>query len=256
MQKVSLILASFLRPQLLNLGLLSITKYITPFSLEIIVVNDGIDDGTKEICDSYRDRLDIKYAFTGQRNSQEIQIRNPAKPLNVGIKQSTGEIIVLSCPEMYHIDDCLNKISQPLFNKHKYLTTPRLLYFDNTNEFTSDINNGHPADLKKCEVHDEASQMPFLMGIWKDEVINIGGYDEDFNDGYGGEDNDLVDRLQLNGCSYHRVDTNVVHLYHGIRCDSYAHWENPKWIYSHELITAKKGTIIRNVGKEWGIINE
>lgn len=249
--KISIIMSSFNRPKLLNLGLSSIVKQKIDYSLEIIMVNDGMDDDTQKICKLYGDKLNIKYIFSGYRNVKTLVSRTPAIPLNIGIKNSEGDIIILTCPEIYHLNDGINKIIKPLIENRNYLTIPEFIYFDDSGKYTDDLLKNLNGDLDKCDNNKNDVQMPFLMGMWKDQIMNIGGYDEDFI-GYAADDNDFVDRLKLNGCVYHRVDAKAVHLYHGKRCSGTVQWENPAWVYNYKLYTERKGILIRNVGKEWG----
>jgi hypothetical protein len=93
--------------------------------------------------------------------------------------------------------------------------------------------------------------MPFLMGLYKDEIVQIGGYDEDFT-GYASEDNDLIERLKSNGCIHFKVNTSIVHLHHGVRSDSGFHWEEPRWAHNRKLYEERKGQVVRNEGRSWG----
>ena len=249
--KVSIIMSSFNRPKLLNLGLSSIAEQKIDYSFEIIVVNDGMDDETKNVCDLYKNKLNIKYIFSGHRNVKTLVSRSPAIPLNIGIKNSEGDIIILTCPEIYHLNDGINNIVKPLIENCNYLIIPEFMYFDDSGKYTDDLLKNLNGDLNKCSNNKNDVQMPFLMGIWKDQIINIGGYDEDFI-GYAAEDNDFVDRLKLNKCVYHRVDAKAVHLYHGKRNLGTVQWDNPNWVYNYNLYTERKGILIRNAGKEWG----
>lgn len=250
--KISIVMSSFNRPELLNLGLLSISKQKIDYPLEIVVVNDGMDDNTEKICDSYRKKLNIKYIFSGHRNSKKLISRTPAIPINIGIKNAIGDIIILTCPEIYHLNDCVNTIIKPLLENDRYLSIPKFMYFDDLGEYTNNLlNNTNKSDINTCKYHEEHSQMPFLMGIWKEQIMDIGGYDEDFT-GYACDDNDFVDRLKLNGCTYYRVDAEIVHLYHGERCSGFEQWNNPEWVYNYKLYKERKDTIVRNLGREWG----
>jgi GT2 family glycosyltransferase len=251
--KVSVVMAAFRRSKLLDIGLSSIAKYKVFFPLELIVVNDGIEDDTEAVCESYKGRIDIKYVFSGHRNRGGIRFQSPGFPINIGIKQSSGDIIVLTCPEIYHLDDCLNKIVEPLFENPKYMVVPEFMYFDDVGAYTNDIINNWKGDLRACNMRNDSIVMPFLMGLYKDEIVKIGGYDEDFT-GYASEDNDLIERLKLNGCSHFKVNTNIVHLHHGVRSDSGFHWEEPRWAHNRKLYEERKGQIVRNAGRCWGEI--
>ena len=251
MLKISLVMASFQRAHLLNLGLSSIVKYKVNFPLEIIVVNDGTIDDTETVVNSFRDRLDIKYIFSGHRNRDGTKYRNPGLPNNIAVKEASGDIVILSCPEIYHLNDCLNKIVEPLLSNNKLLTIQEFMYFDEIGEYTTNLGELNTGTVLRGQRGDEAVQMPFLMGMYRTEFISIGGYDEDLV-GYAGEDNDLIDRLKLNGCEHCRVPAQIIHLYHGSSCDSQMHWDNLEQVYNVELYESRRGQIIRNVGKEWG----
>ena len=254
-------MTTFNRPHLLNLGLSSIAKQNVNYDFEIIVINDGIKDETENICKKYSNKLNIKYYFSGHRNEDQIVTRNPSIPQNIGIKKSNGDIIVLTCPEIYHLNENgLNNIISPLFDNDQYLTIPKIMYFDDTNEYTNNLLNNYEDGMWEFTQAGDHVEMPFLMGMWKKHAIHIGGYDEDFI-GYASDDNDFVDRLKLNGCVHYRVDADIVHLYHGTRCTGASEWDNPDWVYNHELFIKKRnpktiyekpGIIIRNRFKKWG----
>ena len=250
--KVSIVMTSFNRPKLLKLGLSSIAKQKIDYPFEIVVVNDGMDDDTKNVCDSYKNKLNIKYIFSGHRNVKNIISRSSPIPINIGIKESEGDIIILSCAEIFHLNNSINKIIKPLFENHNYLTIPESMYFDNSNQYTDDlIKNNTSIKLNTCELRTDHVQMPFLMGIWKQNIIDIGGYDEDLI-GYASEDNDFVDRLKLKGCEHYKVDAKIVHLYHGERCSGNLMWNNPDWVYNRKIYDERKNIIVRNKDKEWG----
>lgn len=55
-----------------------------------------------------------------------------------------------------------------------------------------------------------------IGGFWVvkfNEVFSIGGYDERFTV-WGGEDDNLVERMKNNGCNIHKVPINLYHLPH------------------------------------------
>jgi glycosyltransferase involved in cell wall biosynthesis len=236
------------------MGLMSIVRSLPPIQVEIIIVNDGSEeDKTKAVIKKFTDLgLDIKYIFTGQRNEKEIQMRNPAIPMNIGIKQASAEVVILTCPEILHQKNTLERIINPLKKSKKTLSIPNHMYFDNTGIYTNLVKEGKCANINLCSHETEHNTMPFLLGIWKKELIDIGGYDEDFGEGYALEDNDLMSRLVKNKCCYQRVDTFVVHLYHGPRCPEGEIWNNPRWIKNKILLETRRDIIIRNKDKKWG----
>lgn len=267
--KVSLVLSAFKRPELLKLGLSSVLLNKPSFDLEVIVVNDGVLDDTESVCNSFRQKgLDVKYLFSGKRNLDGImKSRVSGFALNIGIKQSSGDIIVLSCPEIYHLNNALEIIVTNLIASPRSMVIPDLLYFDKTSEVTNylltlgddrlamrpniDTTKLLGGPYGKCHV-----EMNFLMAIYKDEIMKVGGFAEDML-GYAGEDSDFIERLKLSGLKHLRTDASAVHLFHGGHNDGTAHWDNPAWVYNYKIFQDRlaKKQIVVNIDKDWGKID-
>jgi len=254
--KVSLILPSFKRANLLDLTLTSILKYGCNYDLEVVVINDGIEDETETVCNKYKPCFDIKYIFSGKRNVDEIKPRIPGFAINIGVRYCSGDIIILSCPEVYHITDSLNKIIEPLVTNPNVLSVPELVYFDNVGNITSDLLNSKEIDISTLPIGDlekESTKMPFLMGLWRRHFVGIGGYDEDFT-GYASDDNDFTDRMLGIGFFYYKTKAKVIHLYHGKVIDGQPMPDNPDWLYNYNLYINRKGISIRNAKRTWGTL--
>jgi len=262
--KVSLIIGSFKRANLLKLSLWSIARQKIGYDLEIVVLNDGIKDETEKVCEEYSNKLNIKYFFTGQRNTEDKMIpRNSGFAMNIGVKQCEGNIIILSGSEIFHLNNGLNAIIEPLILKkeEQILSIPRMMYIDDIGKVTNILLKNPTVDLhyslideiRKNLEYKRAVLMPFCMGLYKKDFMDIGGYDEDFV-GYAGDDNDLVYRLNLKGFVHYRTYSKIIHLYHGKRCDSRHHWSDSAWVYNYLLFRVRRDKIIRNENKEWGKI--
>ena len=48
--------------------------------------------------------MNIRYIFTGMRNKEKLVWRCPSFAINIGVKQSKADYIILTCPEIYHLD--------------------------------------------------------------------------------------------------------------------------------------------------------
>jgi len=260
--KTSILLPAFKRPHLLNLGLASLQHFKPVVDYEILVLNDGVEDDTEYVCKKYEDSLNIKYIFTGQRNLDgNIKKRVPGFALNIGIKQAQGDAIILSCPEMYHLNNSIDMISKTLEQNQKCMVIPNFVYFDQSNIVTQNLlkqaafdTNVNTSLLQGGNFGSCHCEMPYVFGLMKKELTNIGGYDEDFI-GYAGEDCDLIERLKLNGLTYKKVEAEAIHLYHEGTNDGGYHWNNPDWLINWNLLQERKGIIVRNIGKEWGTID-
>jgi glycosyltransferase involved in cell wall biosynthesis len=253
--KVSIIIPSFKRFHLLRWNLFSLAKQTIPFEFETIVLNDGELDETEGLCELYKEKLNLRCIFTGQRNVFDRLVwRIPGYAINIGVKQSSGDIILLCCAEMYHINDTVKLISNAYDapNSDKVLAIPRAK--DDNGRFL-----GHVEALKgDCVIDEFDSQpkldnvkFPFLLALTRKEFVNIGGYDEDFI-GTDFDDTDFVERLVADGCKYVVTEAKTVHLWHSrlpmtperkIRYD-----------YNKKLYTERKNIILRNVGREWGVL--
>lgn len=251
--KVSIIITTFQRTHLLRWGLYSLSLQTMPFEFETIVVNDGIQDETEEICNEFKEKLNLKYIFSGQRNLGGDPVwRVPGFAINIGVKQSSGDILVMCCAEMLHVNDTIARLTRPILKTPKLLGIPvgkddrngALLECINKNNGTFD-----PETYNKCV--DLYTRMPFLMALHRSQFMEIGGYDEDFV-GIAYDDRDFIDRLLGNGCHYCLTDAKTAHLYHP-RADGYYEGEGPpEWDYNKNLYFSRIGKILRNEGSEWG----
>ncbi|HBV88698.1 MAG TPA: glycosyl transferase family 2 [Desulfosporosinus sp.] len=251
--KVSIIITTFQRTHLLRWGLYSLSLQTIPFDFETIVVNDGIQDNTEEICNEFKEKLNLKYIFTGQRNLQGDPIwRVPGFAINVGVKQATGDILVMCCAEMLHVNQTIEKITVPILDNDKLLGVP-IGKDDRTGALLESVekNNGSVEleTYNKCINLD--TRMPFLMALHRSQFVEIGGYDEDFT-GIAYDDRDFIDRLMANGCRYYQTDAATAHLYHPRAEAYYQGGGPPEWDYNKNLYFSRLGKIVRNEGREWG----
>lgn len=254
MLEVSILITSFCRPHLLKWNLFSLSQQDIPFSFETIILNDGLPDSTADICEQFVHTLHIKYVFTGQRNNRDnLLYRVPGFALNIGAKISRGKTLIISCAEMFHINNTVEHMVTPV------LTDPTLLATsigmdDADGSFLNYLEKNHGCFNLHAYYHNYPrlnTNLPFLMAINRHEFFSIGGYDEDFT-GFAYDDNDLIDRLLCNGCRLCLTQAQTIHLYHP-RHDA-GKEQTPEYQLNAKLYRERKGKIIRNKGRDWGII--
>lgn len=128
------------------------------------------------ICNEFKEKLKLKYIFTGQRNLKgHAEWRVPGFAINIGVKQSTGDILVMCCAEMLHVNQTIAKLTMPILDKPKLLGIPigkddrtgALLECINKNSGTFD-----PATFNNCV--DLTTSMPFLMALHRSQFMEIG----------------------------------------------------------------------------------
>lgn len=250
--ELSIIIPSFRRADLLKYGLKSLSKQTITSDFEVIVLNDGVHDNTEQVCESFKDQLDIRYIFTGHRNHPEPVWRIPGYAINIGAKQARGKYMIIMCPEMYSLDDTIQDMIDQLRRRPKSIVITDGK--DDQDETFLKAVKAKDADEILRVMYESMPKLdtkfPFLLGINTSEFLGIGGYDEDFI-GNCWDDQDIIMRLQKNGNSYVKLDRKIVHLYH-----SRLRYEKDKikelWDYNKNIYDKKFGTIKRNVGKDWG----
>lgn len=251
MLSASVLITTYKRSHLLEWGLRSISKQDIPFDCEIIVLNDYRPDESEEICNKFRDKLNIRYVLS-RRPSHEDRWRVPGFALNIGAKLSKGDVLFVSCAEIYHLNDTIKNMTMYMENHKKVLTVP--LGKDDLNaNFLSRLKETDGitdrSDFDRCGYLNV--KIPFLMGIARQDYFNIGGYDEDFT-GVGWEDTDFVERLLNYGCKHVQVNAEAVHLFHPrIHGDSK---EAGLTVHNINIYRSKRGSIIRNENREWGVL--
>jgi glycosyltransferase involved in cell wall biosynthesis len=253
--KLTIIIAAMQRANLLKWNLYSLAQQDIPFTFETIVLNDGIPDDTENICKEYEDRLNLKYIFTGHRNlGGEITWRVPGFAFNIGAKLSGAEILILSCAEMFHINDSITRLTNPLLADHKLLAMP-IGMADQDGSFLKyviDTGGNIAVETMPTEYPTLNTFLPFLLSISRAEFMAIGGYDEDFT-GISFDDNDLVERLLKNGCTHCRTEAKTVHLYHQLNnFQGKNMYESIS--FNERLYLERRDQIIRNQNREWGIL--
>lgn len=251
---ISILITSFLRPHLLKWNLFSLGRQNIPYPFETIVLNDGLKDDTEQICREFERTLNLKCVFTGQRNKEDdLKYRVPGFALNIGAQISSGEVLIISCAEMFHINNTIELLTNPVLMDRKLLATS--IGMDDQDGSFLDYINRHMGKVDThayyCNYPRLNTRLPFLMAVSRREFFAIGGYDEDFT-GFAFDDNDLVDRLLLNGGRLCLTQAQTIHLYHYRHDTDYE--DSPQYLYNENLYQQRSYQIVRNQGRAWGKI--
>ena len=253
--KVSIVIPTYNRPHLLKWNLYSLSKQRISFDFETIVLNDGQqEDGTEGVSKEYKEKLNIKYFWTGKDNTGW---RVPGFSVNRGVKKAVGDIIILCCAEMFHFDNTIDMLTIPFLNNDKITTSPQTLLDDDGSFLRMLEDSGYNTESENCKIGDRLRKMknphlPFLMGINKNIFLGIGGYDEDFL-GVDFDDDDIIRRLKMAGCSRQIVNAKVIHLYHH-RLDICNNELKKRHDYNKKIFQLRYNVMKRNLNKEWGVM--
>ena len=89
--KASIIVPTYNRKDLIKKTVSSIEALdFDPSAFELIVVDDGSDDGTKEYFEDYRRRTGLSFSYVWQKN------KGPAAARNAGLRLAKGEFIAFT----------------------------------------------------------------------------------------------------------------------------------------------------------------
>jgi len=237
---ISLVLTTYNRDHLLEHGLESIARQEHK-DLEVIVVNDGLSGDAENITKQHG----YKYIYTGERNITKPFWRTPGPAINIGVSNSTGDILVLSCAEMYHLQyNTIELLTYPLLTNKNLLCIPKGKD-DVTGRYLKTLKEyGHSLrELNACNKLNV--KLPFLMAMNKQYFIELGGYDEDLAFGMSYDDDDIVDRLRYYGCQYLMTEAECVHLFHDRSTPTKR--DAGRFARNKKIYTERKGVLIRNL---------
>jgi GT2 family glycosyltransferase len=224
---ISIVMTSFNRPKQLRETLRSIEAQKVDEVGEIIVVDEG-DPSTELLCKA----SGVKYFKMNRPPSAEYS--NPVLPLNIGIRQSSGEVIILQNAECKHVDpDTIRKLTS--------LVTPTNAVFARVIALDEEGR-----ELLLYCGRENPRPYFFCGAIRREWFERLRGFDEDYK-AYGYEDDDFADRLRREGVEFIFTDVLVYHQWH-----PYPGKINDV-VSSRILYEAKRNEpTVRNLGREWG----
>jgi glycosyltransferase involved in cell wall biosynthesis len=226
MKKVSFILPYYNRKTLILHTLKSMEHFYENKNVEIVIVDD---------CSSEEHRLENDLSFNLDIKLVRLKSKNGINqcyPYNVGVKESTGDILILSSPETFHTSDifeisnnfqeltndsyllfsvfCLTdkKIIENLFGYKNFsevldsidLVKPN--FHLNLGELGYAFNNKYGSWYLHSNYR--PSGLNFFTAITREKYFTMSGFDERFRFGTGYDDDEFRDRL---------IETNTKFIY-------------------------------------------
>lgn len=228
--KCSLIISTYNWPQALQLCLLSVQQQ-SVLPDEIIIADDGSGADTQQVIDAMRHDFPVKLVHIWQKDEgfQLSRIRNKAiaAARYDYVIQVDGDLILhkhfikdhiqLSKPGSF-ITGSRVMMNQQLSQKLLQLSRTRIPLFEPglanlTNRFYIRWLRMYLADRYKPK--DIFSLRGCNMAFWKEDLIRVNGYNEDFQ-GWGREDNEIAARLLNAGLKKRSIKFGgiVFHIYH------------------------------------------
>ena len=165
---------------------------------------------------------------------------NPCIAYNIGFKEAKGDIILIQNPECRHDGDILTFVANNI-EKNIYLSIPVFAADSTTTEL---IEQGKELSHSELSVGSKWLNHPyyrplnfhFCTAIIKEDLDELGGFDERYADGIAFDDTELIRRIyrkgmQIKTCEY----PYAIHQWH-----SSGHWNNPALFKKNERLYEKE----------------
>lgn len=223
--RCSVVIPTYNRVELLRYTLDSLVRQTLPKDrFEVLIADDGSDDGTAEMVQTFTDRLDLRYLY------QERDGFGVARARNMGISAATGEVCVMLDSGMLahtellaaHLDShesaagplavCGYVYCFDLDDEHARLIRRMVDLADPDATMAKLQRRGIWLDLREGfyrRYHDDLASLPAPWLVYwtsnvsarTEQLRAIGMFDEAFRS-WGGEDLDIGYRLHRDGARF------------------------------------------------------
>jgi len=138
-------------------------------------------------------------------NSQAENAYNPATAYNEGAKAAQGEYFIFSSPECKHNVNILSALDKEFKNNKDVYVVCACLSLKEDNSFHMWYQHSVHRDFR----------YHFCTAISKENYFKISGFNEEYTQGYGYDDNSFRDKVINAGIPFSiRDDLLVLHQYH------------------------------------------
>ena len=230
---ISIVMSAFNRLPQLAVSLASISQSEAVGETELVIVDDG--SSPEEIVTEDFVRRYYKGALKLiQLPASSKWYSNPCIPLNRGLSEAAGDLVLIQNPEVLHHGDVLKDIVGHAFEEQELRsyacyaldrsTTARLTSEDSYE--VRDAKIGPRQSLPASPQHSRGGawfnhsihrplMLHFASLLTRPLLVALNGFDERFAYGRCADDKELVARIRLSGCKATIVDSPfVAHQWH------------------------------------------
>ena len=195
---ISVVMPYWRRPRELIANLTAL-RLIYPPWIEIVVVNDGSPD-----------MPETEGAATVVNLPLKEKALNPCVPFNRGVEASSGEFVVLTNPEITHINPILDgmraeceRLGPKAYVAAACWSPSRKWWYCHSEKGPEPKKVGRAPMPKDAGLH-------FCSMLRRSFYDEIGGFSEEYRDGQGYEDSDLLWKLAAAGAAFKIRDDLVM----------------------------------------------
>lgn len=205
---ISIIMPYWNRLELLTRSLDRMGELYPDYDLEVIVVDDG---STLEPLLEGTIPKGYPWPVHGVTLPRKNHALNPCVPINMGVKASRGYVIVLTNPEIYHPTSILGDMLDELI-----AAGPKGYIIAST--WSTDHNRWYAHSSITSKKNRALGRLPLPAGsglhfctmMYRKFYDEVGGFDEEYRDGQGVEDNDFLWTLWKAGATFRMMDGLMV----------------------------------------------
>lgn len=206
---------------------------------EILVVDDGGEDGCDNTVSQFADRLPIRYLYT---HNPGLAMCSHAR--NVGIKNTDADLVITSEPEMYFLTDVVKQLIEGYPVNHNVVSAGTIYHAQQPDTL----------DTAQCKLI-EGWTAPYVGLYPRQALLDIGGWDENFPYPWGFDDIDLLTRLRVAKHINQDIDKSIKALHQWHRNpgrDEIGALKNDPYFYSKDYEN-DPSILVANQGQEWGV---
>lgn len=269
--KVSVVISIKNRTKLFKRSLETFKRQTLPANeFELVVVDDASEEDVKLTLETCGSGLNIQYIrIDSSRNDFPI-FWGPALSNNVGFKASTGDVTVITGPEILHRETNLEYAFEAaqkdiLAFGHVFHSGPAFVrYMDvrpTTYNSSYDTITSFPTAKMRDITHN--TYYWFICAVKREHIMAINGCDEEYMKGICGDDDDFANRIDALGIKKtHDFRIEGIHQDHTAedRLDPKRRRRSNVWEvarlrntkYLDDWYTVRNRTPYANLNRDWG----
>ncbi len=205
---ISIIMPYWNRRELLVRSLGRVAELYWKYDMEVIIADDG---STREPLLKATIPKGLPWPVHVITLPRKNHALNPCVPINKAVATSRGYILVLTNPEIYHPTAILGDMLDELIavGPKGYILASTWSVDHNKWYCHSSVTSKKNAALGRLPLP-KGSGLHFCTMMYRKFYDEIGGFDEDYRDGQGVEDNDFVWALHQAGATFRMMDDLTV----------------------------------------------
>lgn len=202
---ISIIMPYWNRLEWLTRSLDRMGELYPDYDMEVIIADDGSEE---ECIVTQRYYPWPVHVISMPRKDQAL---NPCVPINLAVETSRGYVLVLTNPEIYHPVAILGEMLDELIK-----IGPRGYVIAST--WSTDYNRWYAHSSITSKTNAALGRLPlppnsglhFCTMMYREFYDEVGGFDEEYRDGQGVEDNDWLWALEEAGAVFRMRDDLMV----------------------------------------------